>query len=360
MQKHNYAVMLAGGIGSRFWPVSRSKLPKQFLDILGIGKSLMQMTYERLLLSFPADKIFVITNESYGAIAKKQLPDLKDEYLLLEPARKNTAPGIAYACHKILSIDTNSSVVITPSDHVILKEDEYAKALQQALKVVEKRDIIITLGIRPTRPDTGYGYIQYIEDKEDAGVFKVKTFVEKPPLDIATTFFLSGDFLWNAGIFISNVRTLLNAYHHYLPEVNDTFKEIKKVYNTLGEKEFVSKAFSMCPNVSIDTAIMEKAKNVSVIPAQFGWSDLGTWASLYEQYEKDYLGNAVSGKNVMMYDSTNCMVMVPEKKMVVLQGLDEYIIVDTEEVLLICRKDQEQEIKQMVADLKRKKRDRYL
>lgn len=360
MKKHQYAVMLAGGIGSRFWPVSKSKLPKQFLDILGTGKSMMQMTYERLLRSFAADKIFVITNESYRDIAKKQLPGLKDENLLLEPARKNTAPCIAYAGHKILSIDTNSAVMITPSDHMILREEQYDKAVMKALKVVQKRDIIVTLGIRPTRPDTGYGYIQYMEEVEEDGVFKVKTFVEKPPLDMATTFFRSGDFLWNAGIFISNVRTLLNAYHHYLPEVNEVFKEIKKVYNTPGEKEFVAKAFSMCPNVSIDTAIMEKAKNVSVIPAQFGWSDLGTWASLYEQYQKDYLGNAVSGKNVMIYDSSNCMVMVPEKKMVVLQGLEDYIVVDTEEVLLICRKDQEQEIKQMVADIKRNKGDRFL
>lgn len=360
MKKHNYAVMLAGGIGSRFWPVSKSRLPKQFLDILGTGKSLMQVTYERLQRTFSTDKIFVVTNESYRELAQLQLPELKDENLLLEPARKNTAPCIAYAGHKILSLDTNSSLVITPSDHVITNEDQYDKVLQKALKVVEKRDIIITLGIRPTRPDTGYGYIQYMDENEDGGVFKVKTFVEKPPLEMATTFYQSGDFLWNAGIFISNTRTLLNAYHHYLPEVNEVFKEIKKVYNTPGEKEFVAKAFSMCPNVSIDTAIMEKAKNVSVIPAQFGWSDLGTWASLYEQYEKDYLGNAVSGKNVMIYDSDNCMVMVPEKKLVVLQGLEDYIVVDTEEVLLICRKDREQEIKQIVADIKRKKGERFL
>jgi mannose-1-phosphate guanylyltransferase len=199
-----------------------------------------------------------------------------------------------------------------------------------------------------------------MEEKGENGIFKVKTFVEKPPLDIATTFFQSGDFLWNAGIFISNVRTLLNAYHHFLPEVNDNFKEGKKVYNTPGEREFVSKAFALCPNVSIDTGIMEKAKNVCVIPAQFGWIDLGTWASLYESYQKDYFGNAVSGNNVMIYDSNNCMIMVPDNKLVVLQGLQDYIVVDTKEVLLICRKDQEQEIKQMVADIRRKKGDRFL
>jgi mannose-1-phosphate guanylyltransferase len=198
------------------------------------------------------------------------------------------------------------------------------------------------------------------EEKEDGGLFKVKTFVEKPPLDIATTFFQSGDFLWNAGIFISNARTLLNAYHHYLPEVNDFFKEGKKFYNTPKEKEFVYKAFSMCPNISIDTAIMEKAKNVMVIPAQFGWSDLGTWASLYESRKKDYWGNAVQGKNVMIYDSANCMVMVQDKKLVVLEGLEEYIVVETDDVLLICRKDQEQKIKEIVMDIKMKKGEKYL
>jgi len=276
MKKHNYAVMLAGGIGSRFWPVSKSKLPKQFLDILGIGKSLMQLTYERLQRSFSANRIFVITNEAYRDIAMKQLPLLKEENLLLEPARKNTAPCIAYAGHKILSLDSNACAVITPSDHIILREDQYDKALQKALKVAEKRDIIITLGVRPTRPDTGYGYIQFMENKEEDDVFKVKTFVEKPPLDIATTFYQSGDFLWNAGIFISNVRTLLNAYHHYLPEVNDVFKEGKKVYNTSAEKEFVAKAFTMCPNVSIDTAIMFSRSSGVRIRSGIGVSQTST------------------------------------------------------------------------------------
>lgn len=320
----------------------------------------MQLTYERFIQFFPAEKIFIITNEAYKDLVKLHIPQVKEENLLLEPARKNTAPCIAYAGHKILSLDTNSNVVIAPSDHVILNEAKYREAIEKGLKVVEKKDLIITLGIPPTRPDTGYGYIQYMDEKGEDGVFKVKTFVEKPPFDIATTFFQSGDFLWNAGIFISNVRTLLNAFHHFLPEVNDNFKEGKKVYNTPAEKEFVSNAFALCPNVSIDTGIMEKAKNVCVIPAQFGWSDLGTWASLYESHHKDYLGNAVSGKNVMIYDSNNSMVMVPDQKLVVLQGLEDYIVVDTEEVLLICRKDKEQEIKQIVADIRRKKGDRFL
>ncbi|HYV94580.1 MAG TPA: mannose-1-phosphate guanylyltransferase [Chitinophagales bacterium] len=360
MKKHHYAVMMAGGIGSRFWPLSKTNYPKQFLDILGTGKSLLQQSYERLQHTFAADRIFIVTNASYRDITRQQLPELKDSHLLLEPTRKNTAPCIAYAAHKILAMDSNAGIAITPSDHIITNEEKFSAALNKGLKVAEKKDILITLGIRPTRPDTGYGYIQYLEEKEEDGLYKVKTFVEKPPLEMATTFYQSGDFLWNAGIFISNVRTLLNAFHHYLPEVNDIFKEGKKLYNTPAEKDFVSKAYTLCPNVSIDNAIMEKAKNVSVIPAKFGWSDLGTWASLYEAYQKDYWGNAVSGKNVMIYDSSNCMVMVPDKKLVVLEGLEDFIVVETEDVLLICRKDQEQKIKEIVMDIKMKNGEKYL
>jgi mannose-1-phosphate guanylyltransferase len=360
MKKHQYAVMMAGGIGSRFWPFSKANYPKQFLDIFGTGQSLLQQSYNRLRNTFAAERILIVTNEAYREITLQQLPELKEENLLLEPVRKNTAPCIAYACHKILALDSNACIAITPSDHIITNEEKFSASLAKGLKVAEKKDIIITLGIRPTRPDTGYGYIQYHEEKEEDGLYKVKTFVEKPPLDMATTFFQSGVFLWNAGIFISNVRTLINAYHHYLPEVTDIFKEGKKIYNTPAEKAFVNKAYTLCPNVSIDNAIMEKAKNVSVIPAKFRWSDLGTWASLYEVYEKDYWGNAVSGKNVMIYDSSNCMVMVPDQKLVVLEGLEDFIVVDTEESLLICRKDQEQKIKEIVMDIKLKKGEKYL
>ncbi|MEO5675035.1 MAG: mannose-1-phosphate guanylyltransferase [Chitinophagales bacterium] len=360
MKKHQYAVIMAGGIGSRFWPFSKTNHPKQFLDILGTGKSLLQQSFERLQNTFDTKRIYIVTNAAYRDITLQQLPHLSVDHLLLEPVRKSTAPCIAYAAHKILSLDSNACIALTPSDHIITNEERFSAALSKALKVAEKKDIIITLGIQPTRPDTGYGYIQYHEEKEEDGLYRVKTFVEKPPVEMATTFFKSGDFLWNAGIFISNVRTLLNAFHHYLPEVNDIFKEGKKLYNTKDEKEFVNKAFTLCPNVSIDNAIMEKAKNVSVIPAKFGWSDLGTWTSLYEAYIKDYLGNAVSGKNVMIYDSSNCMVMVPDHKLVVLEGLEDVIVVETEEALLICRKNQEQKIKEMVMDIKLKKGEKFL
>ncbi len=351
---------MAGGIGSRFWPFSKNKKPKQFLDVLDMGKTLIQQTYERFAQFILPENIFVITNEAYQDLVKEQLPKIKDTNILLEPARKNTAPCIAYSIHKIASINSNANVMIAPSDHVILNEQVFADIADKALTLVSMKDVLITLGIMPTRPDTGYGYIQYLEDQDEGGAFKVKTFVEKPTLDIAKTFYQSGDFLWNSGIFAANVKSWIRAFHHYMPEMNELFAEGKTAYNTTKEKDFITKVYAQCPNVSIDIGVMEKAKNVLVIPAKFGWTDLGTWASLYGMYEKDYLGNAVSGKNTVIYDSTNCMVMVPDRKLVVLQGLKNYIIVDTEDVLLVVEKDQEQEIKQIVTDIKRQKGDKFL
>lgn len=351
---------MAGGIGSRFWPYSKTGLPKQFLDILGIGKTLLQISYERLLNIFLPQNIFVITNVDYGDITRTQLPQLDESRLLLEPFRKNTAPCIAYSALRLIAQDPAACVGFFPSDHFIIGEDKFAAAITAALKVGEKHDVIITIGIRPTRPDINYGYIQFLENREEHGLFKVKTFVEKPPLEIANAFYRSGDFLWNAGIFISHIRTLLNAYQHHLPEVIQYFKEIKRWLNTAEEPAMVSRAYSLCPNVSIDTAIMEKARNVMVMPATFGWSDLGTWASLYQAFPKDYLGNAVKGKNVMIYDAQNCMVMVPDQKLVVLEGLDDFIVVDTEEVLLICRRSQEQRIKEIIMDVRLQKGDRFV
>lgn len=351
---------MAGGIGSRFWPYSKTGLPKQFLDILGVGKTLLQMTYDRLLQIVLPQNIFVITNADYGATTRSQLPQLPESNLLLEPYRKNTAPCIAYTTLRLISLDQSASVAFFPSDHFILGEDKFAAAVTAALKTSEKKDVIITIGIRPTRPDTNYGYIQFLEHREEHGLYKVKTFVEKPPAEIASVFYQSGDFLWNAGIFISNVRTLLNAYQHYLPEVIQYFKEIRRWLNTPEEPAMVSRAYSLCPNISIDNAIMEKARNVMVMPAAFGWSDLGTWASLYQAFPKDYLGNAVKGKNVMIYDAQNCMVMVPDHKLVVLEGLEDFIVVDTEEVLLVCRRDQEQRIKEIIMDIRLKKGDRFV
>jgi len=360
MAGNNYAVIMAGGIGSGFWHFSKNKKPKQFLDVLNTGKTLIQQTYERFAQFILPDNIFVITNEAYKDLVKEQLPKINESNILLEPARKNTAPCIAYSVHKIASINSNANVMVAPSDHVILNETVFADISEKALTLVSMKDVLLTLGIMPTRPDTGYGYIQFLEDQSEGEAYKVKTFVEKPTLEIANTFYQSGDFLWNAGIFAANVKSWIRAFHHYMPEMNELFAEGKSIYNTIKEKDFIAKTYAQCPNVSIDIGIMEKAKNVLVIPAKFGWTDLGTWASLYGMYEKDYLGNAVSGKNIMVYDSTNCMIMVPDNKLVVLQGMENFIVVDTEDVLLIVEKDREQEVKQIVADIKRQKGEKYL
>ena len=354
-----YAVIMAGGIGSRFWPLSRERKPKQFLDLLGTGKSLLRMTWDRISKICHPGQIMVVTNQAYAALVKEHIPEISEGMVLAEPMRKNTAPCIAYASHKIAATHPNVNMLVAPSDHLIVDEEAFAGVIKNAIKFVSKKDSLITLGIRPSRPDTGYGYIQFIEDIEDDGVYKVKTFTEKPTLEIAKTFVDSGDFLWNSGIFVWSVRSILRAFGRYLPEVNDLFSS-KEVYNTPGEAKFIEKAYSLCTNISIDYGILEKAGNVSVIPAKFGWSDLGTWASLYEKHEKDYLGNAVTGKKVMIYDATNCMVVAPEDKLVVLQGLNDYIVVDTEDSLLIFKKTQEQDIRDIASQLKRNKGDRYL
>ena len=351
---------MAGGIGSRFWPASKMAQPKQFLDILGVGKSLLQMTYDRFVKICPKENIFVVTNTAYVDLTREQLPALEKNQVLGEPQRRNTAPCVAYISHKIASINQDANVVVAPSDHLILKEKKFIEVVKNALGFVDKNDTLVTLGIKPSRPDTGYGYIQYLTDKEVDGVYQVKTFTEKPTLEIAKSFIESGDFLWNSGMFIWNVKSIIGAFKRYRRELHDTFAEGKDVYNSAEEEEFIENAYALCTNISIDYAIMEKASNVGVVPSDFGWSDLGTWASLYEKYDKDYLGNAVKGKNVMIFDATNCMVMAPDEKLMILQGLDDYIVVDTPDALLICKKSNEQQIKQMTADIKRKKRDKYL
>lgn len=361
MRKHTYAVIMAGGIGSRFWPLSRSSKPKQFLDILNMGKTLIQMTYERFLPICPKENIYVVINEEYHQLIREQLPQLDESQILKEPTRRNTAPCIMYACHKIHSKDPKANIIVAPSDHVILKEEDYRSVLQSALDFTQKNDALITLGIRPTRPDTGYGYIQYLEnDNVDDTVKKVKTFTEKPTRDIAASFIKSGDFLWNSGMFVWSGESILKAFSEHLPETVDAFRDGAEYYNKPGEEEFITMAYSQCTNISIDYGIMEKASNVFVIPSEFGWSDVGTWGSIFEIYEKDYLGNAVDGKLVQIYNAADNMISVPDNKLVVIQGIDGYCIIDTPDVLLICKKDQEQEIKQITADMKRMKLEKYL
>jgi len=340
MNKDYYAIIMAGGIGSRFWPISRTSYPKQFIDILGTGKTLIQNTYERFLKVCPKENIYIVTNDNYFDLVRTQLPDMADQQILTEPVMRNTAPCIAYGCFKIESINPNASIVVAPSDHLILDEGAFITAIEKSLKIASKNQCLITLGIKPSRPDTGYGYIQYTDQILDEDFHKVKTFTEKPTLDIAKTFIQSGDFLWNAGIFIWSADAILKAFSRYLPEMNEIFAEARPVYNSDNEKTHIHKTYLQCTNISIDYGIMEKADNVYVLPSEFGWSDLGTWASIYQLAEKDYVGNVViPSEKVIMYDSSNCMVNVPGEKLVVLQGLHDYIVVESNNTLLICPRD---------------------
>lgn len=361
LDKNKYAIIMAGGIGSRFWPISKTNHPKQFLDILGTGETLIQQTYKRFLKICPAENIYIVTNETYRGLVNEQLPQIPNTQILGEPVAKNTAPCIAYSCHKIHKNNPDAVVAVAPSDHLILNEDEFCKQINKALETASTNDYLITLGIKPTRPDTGYGYIQYLDSTNDDGHFKVKTFTEKPNLELAKTFIQSGDFLWNAGIFVWSTKSILKAFAKYLPDINEIFTEGKLYYNTSQEANFIERSYTHCSNISIDYGIMEKANNVHVYAVDFGWSDLGTWGSLYTVLEKDYVGNAVVfPKNVIMYDSNNCIVNTSNEKLVVIKGLEDFIVVDSGDVLLICPKTQEQEIKQIVADIKMKKGERYI
>jgi mannose-1-phosphate guanylyltransferase len=351
--KNYYVLIMAGGVGSRFWPISRTAHPKQFIDILGTGKTLIQSTYDRFSKFIPQENIFVATNDQYLDLVKEQLPGITTKQVITEPVMRNTAPCIAYAMYKIRQINPDAAVVVAPSDHLILEEDIFKEVIINSLDTASTEDCLITLGIKPSRPDTGYGYIQYTTKALNESFFKVKTFTEKPDLEIAKSFIQSGDFLWNAGIFVWSVKNILHAFALHLPEMNQIFKEGIGAYNGPKEREFIQTAYYQCTNISIDYGIMEKADNVYVTPAAFGWSDLGTWASVYALSEKDYVGNAVvPQERVMMYDSSNCMVHVPKNKLVVLQGLHDFIVVEQNNMLLICPKDEEQSVKKIVADVK--------
>lgn len=351
---------MAGGIGSRFWPVSRTQYPKQFIDILGTGKSLIQWTYQRFANICPKENIYFITNQNYISTLKEQIPDINDENIISEPSRKNTAPCAAYFAHKMMALNPLANIIMSPADHLIMDERAFERTTFDALDFVATHDALLTLGIKPTRPDTGYGYIQYDVEENLEKVYRVKTFTEKPSLDLARTFLKSGDFLWNSGIFVWNVNTIMDALEKYLPEINEVFLQASGSYNTPQEHDVINELYSQCTNISIDYGIMEKAKNVFVVPSYFGWCDLGTWESAYENSDKDYLGNAVYGNNVMVIDASECMIKAPDKKLVVLQGLEQFIVIDTADVLLICERNREQQIKEYVAEVKRNKGDRFL
>ena len=360
MKKHQYVAIMAGGIGSRFWPLSRTAHPKQFLDILGTGKTMIQQTYDRFAKFIAPENIYVVTLKEYISEVQKQLPHLPHENIVAEPSRKNTAPCVAYISFKLLNKDPKASLIVAPSDHLILDDAKFAELCKKGLDFVNHMNAFITIGVQPTSPNTGYGYIQHDAIEAAPNFFKVKTFTEKPNLELAKTFVASGDFLWNAGIFIWKVDRIIDGLEQYEPELYELFAAEKDKFNTPDEEEAVNEIYPQCTNISIDVAVMEKASNVFVMPASFGWSDLGTWNSAWDNMQKDYLENAVTGKNVMIMQANRCVVHAPDNKLVLLQGLEDFIIVDTKDVLLICKKENEQDIKDYVAEVKRNKGDKHL
>jgi mannose-1-phosphate guanylyltransferase len=360
MNKNHYVAIMAGGVGSRFWPVSRTRLPKQFLDILNTGESLIQATYRRFASFIPRENIFVVTTRDYEGLVEAHLPELNPANILSEPSRKNTAPCVAYMSFKLASINPDASFIVAPADHLIMDNQAFQEACLNALGFVESHRCLLTLGIQPTYPNTGYGYIQYNHEAVAEGIYKVKTFTEKPNLELAKTFLASGDFLWNSGIFIWKVEDILAAFEKYMPEMFELFQADAAHLNTIEEASVIHSIYPQCSNISIDYGIMEKADNVKIIPASFGWSDLGTWNAAYENMEKDYLGNAVTGDNIVVIDATRNVVHAPHEKLVLLQGLDDFVVVDTDDVLLICKKEKEQDIKDYMAEIKRNKGDRFL
>lgn len=358
MNNHFYVIIMAGGIGSRFWPYSRNHNPKQFLDVLGVGSSLLQLTYQRFLNVCPKENIYVVSSYNYYDLIKEQLPDMDDHQILLEPSRKNTAPCIAYACYKIAQKDPDATVVVTPSDHAILKEKIFIEAILKSLEHARNQDILITLGIKPNRPETGYGYIQYHID--NGGEFKkVKTFTEKPQLDLAKKFVESGEFVWNAGIFIWNVKAIISAFEKFLPEISEAFEVVRKDFYKDKETLAINMAYSQFRMISIDYGVMEKADNVYVILDDFGWSDLGSWNSLHDLKEKDENNNVIEA-NVLTYETKNSLILADKDKLVVTYGLDGYLVADSGDVLLICKKDLESEFRTMIKDVKLNKGEKYI
>jgi len=342
---------MAGGIGSRFWPASRSAKPKQFLDILGLGKSLLRLTFERFLRLVPASNILVVTHSDYKDLVQEELPELGVGQILCEPSRQNTAPCVAYAAFKIAALSPNANFVVAPSDHLILKEEEFLRKIEQGLDFVSKHPSLLTLGIRPSHPNTGYGYINFDKNLEENGIHQVQRFVEKPDLKTAEAFLLGGEHLWNAGIFLWNVNTLLDAYRRFQPKMYSQFEAIANQLNGSEEKAIIDNLYPDIEAISVDYAIMEKADNIYTLPADIGWSDIGTWGALHEILEKDAQQNAILSKKgqVIFHESNNCLVRSTNKeKLIIVGSLDDYIVIDEEDVLIIYPKNKEQEIKPLL------------
>lgn len=356
MQEKPYIVIMAGGIGSRFWPYSRNHKPKQFLDVLGTGRTLLQSTYDRFRIIADPEQFLVVTSQGYFDLVSEQLPDLKPDQILTEPLRKNTAACIAYAVFRIHQQDPDACLVVTPADHLILQEQKFIDTIQKAVKASKSDKKLITIGIQPNRPETGYGYIQFHEKDEADGTKKVKTFTEKPNLKLAKAFLESGDFVWNSGMFVWKAKSLLYAFHKYLPDVAEVFEEGKNHFGKESESEFINRAYTQVKNISIDYGIMEKSDKVYVILGDFGWSDLGSWLSLHELKEKDEHNNAVEA-NALLFETTNSYIKTDSDKLVVVQGLDNYLINESDNVLLICKLDGEEKFREFVAGAKKKGED---
>ena len=344
----NHLVIMAGGVGSRFWPMSTAERPKQFIDVLGIGKSLLQLTVDRFKGIVDAENVWVVTNQKYADIVSEQLPDMPRNHILCEPCRRNTAPCIAYVSWRIKSKDSKANIVVSPSDHVVTDTEEFSRVVKACLAFTSDSDAIVTLGMKPTRPETGYGYIQAdlstssLRNKE---IYRVDSFREKPDLETAKHYINQKNYFWNAGIFIWNVSTIVNAFRIYQPAMSKIFESLLPIYGTPQEQEKINQLFPECENISVDYAIMEKAEEIFVCPADFGWSDLGTWGSLLLQSQRDLYGNAAIGGNVSLYDTKNCIIHATEEKKVVVQGLDGYIVAEKNDTLLICKLSEEQRIK---------------
>ena len=358
MNKNYYAVIMAGGIGTRFWPLSTQQLPKQFHDMLGTGSTLIQKTFNRFENLIPSENILIATNKKYETLVKEQLPKVTSKQLLLEPAMRNTAPCILYSAFKIYNENPDGIMIIAPSDHWIDDEQEFLNNIQTSFDFCAKNDALMTLGIKPTSPNTGYGYIQHEDSEND--ITKVLNFTEKPNLETAIQFIEEGNYLWNAGIFIWSVKSILKAFETHLPTMYTLFSKGEKSYNTASESTFIEENYACSENISIDFGIMEKASDVFVLPVEFGWNDLGTWGSLYNKLNKDNNQNATVGGHVIYRDAENNIVRTQAGKRVVIQGLKDYIVVEKDDVLLICPKSEEQEIKQITSDVKTKFGDKFV
>lgn len=349
MSANNYVVIMAGGIGSRFWPMSTPECPKQFIDVMGCGRTLIQLTVDRFCGVCDPAHVWVVTSEQYVSIVREQLPEIPAENILAEPCRRNTAPCIAYVAWKIQKRYKDANIVVTPSDALVLYPEEFRRVITQALNFTAASNAIVTIGIRPSRPETGYGYIAAGAQVESSEICKVEQFKEKPNLEVAKSYLAAGNYLWNAGIFVWNVGTVTESIRAYQPELAEIFDKVTPSLYEAEEKVVINEYFPTCPNISIDNAVMEKSPNIYVHPADFGWSDLGTWGSLHTHLSHDENGNATVG-NVRMFDSSNCIVHAPQNRRVVVQGLDGYIVAEKDNTLLICRLDDEQRIKDFSAE----------